>query len=99
MLWSGQWENDKVLGGCVEGEEAFSNWFVDLCRLPLASNDTIAELCVSQPESSSHGWDLQFYRNLHECELESFVNLSLVLDQVRLNEELTDLKIWKPDRS
>ena len=37
------------------GEEAFSNWFVDLCRLSLASNGTIAEICVSQPDSSSHG--------------------------------------------
>ena len=29
----------------------------------------------------------------------SFVNLSLVLDQVRLNKESADLKIWKSDRS
>ena len=74
------------------GEEALSNWFVDLYKLSLASNGTIAELCVSQPDFSSKGSDLQFYRNLHERE-QSFVNLSLVLDQVRLNEELADLRI------
>ena len=28
------------------GKEAFSNRFVDLCRLSLASNGTIAEMCV-----------------------------------------------------
>ena len=27
-----------------------------------------------------------------------FANLSLVLDQVRLNDELEDIRIWKPDR-
>ena len=63
------------------GEEAFSNRFGDLCRLSLAPNSTIAEMCVSQPNSLSHGWDLHFYRNLHERELESFGNLSLILDQ------------------
>ena len=40
------------------GEEAFSDRFVDLCRLSLAHNRTIAEMCVSQYVSSSHGWDL-----------------------------------------
>ena len=71
------------------GEKAFSNRFVDLCRLSLAHNRTIAEMCVSQYVSSSHGWDLKFYRNLHDHELESFANLSFVLDQVHLND------IWK----
>ena len=46
----------------------------------------------------NHGWDLQFYRNLHEREFESFANLSLVLDQVRLNDEPEDIRIWKPVR-
>ena len=50
--------------------------------------------CVSQHVFSSLGWDLKFYRNLHERELESFANLSLVLEQVHLNEELADLRLW-----
>ena len=54
------------------GEEAFSNRFIDLCRLSLAHNDMIAEMCISHNTSSNHGWDLQLYRNLHERELESF---------------------------
>ena len=29
------------------GKEAFSNRFVDLCRLSLAHNGTIAEMCIS----------------------------------------------------
>ena len=36
---------------------------------------------------------------MHERELENFANLSVALDQVRLNEALADLKIWKPNRS
>ena len=57
----------------------------------------ISKMCVSQYESSSHGWDLPVYRNLHESESESFANLSIVLDHVRLNDELEDIRIWKPD--
>ena len=37
------------------GEEAFSNKFVDLCRLSLAHNGMIVELCVSQHQSLSYG--------------------------------------------
>ena len=40
------------------GGEVLSNQFVDLYRLYLASNRTIAELIVPQTSSFSHGWDL-----------------------------------------
>ena len=74
-------------------DEAFSNRFANLHRLSLASNSTIEDLFVSHTGSSPHGWDLQFYRNLHEREFENFANLSVALDQVRLNEALADLRI------
>ena len=80
-------------------DEAFSNRFANLHRISLASDNTIAKLLVPHGGSSMNGWDLKFYRNLHEHELENFANLSVVLDQVRLNEAIADLRIWKPDIS
>ena len=80
-------------------DEAFSNRFANLYRLSLASNSTIMELIVSHNGSSTQGRDLRFYRNLHDREIENFSNLSVALDQVRLNEASADLRIWKPDRS
>ena len=73
--------------------EALSNHFDDLYRLSLAPNCTIAELIVPRTGSSSHGWDLQFFRNLHDRELENFANLIVALDQVHLNKELLDTRI------
>ena len=52
-----------------------------------------------QIRSSFQGWDLFFYGNLHARELQSFLNLSAMLDQVHLNNDLEDPRIWKPDRS
>ena len=46
------------------GDEALSTKFADLYRLSLASNRTIANLVVPHNSSFSHGWDLQFFRNL-----------------------------------
>ena len=34
---------------------------------------------------------------MHATELENFANLSSILDQVRLTEELEDLRIWNPE--
>ena len=74
-------------------DEAFSNRFANLHRISMASNSTIAELLVPHSGSSTNGWNLQLYRNLHERELENFANLSMVLNQVHLNEAMVDLKI------
>ena len=79
--------------------EALSNWFTDLCRLSMSTNLTISELVVPQIDSSYHGWDLHFFRNLHDCELENLASLKVVLDQLHLNEELADFRIWLPDNS
>ena len=81
------------------GEEAFSTRFANLYRWSLAPNCTIAEFFVLETGTPFHRWDLHFYRNLHARELENFVNSSAVLDQVRLNDELADLRIWNLDRS
>ena len=88
-FWEDVWWDGKAL----------ANRFDDLYMLSLASNCTIAELIVSRTSSSSYGWDLQFFRNLHDRELENFTNLTIVLDQVHLNEELTDIRKWLPDNS
>ena len=79
--------------------QALSNLFVDLYRLSMASNSIIAELCVAQIGSAPYGWDLHFYRNLHDRELDSFANLTAVLDQVRLNKELANHRSWQLDIS
>ena len=75
------------------GEQAFSPRFPDLYRLSLAQNCNVAELFVHQTDTTFHGWDLNFYRNLHAREIHNFATLSAILDQVRLNGELEDLKI------
>ena len=81
------------------GEVPFSSRFVDLYRLSLASNSTIAVLLVLQNGITSHWWNLHFYRHMRSSELENFVNLSVILDQVSLNTALEDLRIWIPDIS
>ena len=79
------------------GEEPFSARFANLYRLSLASKMTIAELLVHQTGTTFYGWNLHFYRNMHAIELDNFANLKMILDQVRLIEELEDLRIWIPD--
>ena len=54
-------------------------------------------MVVPQFGFSSHGWDLHFFRNLRDRELENLANLTVILDRVHLNEELTDLRIWLPE--
>ena len=81
------------------GDEAFSTQFVDLYRLSLASNRTIADSVIPNDGSMSHGWDLQFFRNVHDRELGNLVNLTAILEQVHLNEELADTRTWEPDIS
>ena len=65
----------------------------------MSQNCNIVELFGDQLRSSSQGWDLFSYKNLHARELRNFLNLSSILDQVRLNNDLEDLRIWKPNRS
>ena len=79
--------------------EALSNHFTDLYRLSTSTNCTISELVVPQTDSSYHGWDLHFFRNLHDCKLENLADLTVVLDHLHLNEESADLRIWHPDNS
>ena len=79
--------------------DASSNCFIGLYRLSTSTNCTIFELVVPQTDSSYHGWDLHFFRNLHDRELENLANLTVVLDQLHLNEELVDLRIWLLDNS
>ena len=40
-----------------------------------------------------------FYRNLHDWKLENYANLTALLDQVHLNRDLADIRIWKPNNS
>ena len=79
------------------GEEAFAIRFPDLYRLSLAKNQSIANIIVQHTGSITQGWDLHFHRNLHHRELENFAIFSVALDHVRLNVQLSDLRIWKPD--
>ena len=81
------------------GGETLSNQFGDLYRLSLAHNRTIAEMVVLSNNSSPHGWDLQFFRNLHDREIGHLTNLTLILDQVHLIEGVADTRIWQPDNS
>ena len=78
------------------GGEALSIQFGDLFRLSLASNRTIADMVVLHNNTSSHGWDLHFFRNLHDRKLGNLTNLTSILDQVHLNEEVADTRIWQP---
>ena len=80
------------------GEVAFSTRFPDLYRLSHAKNCSIEDLSVNQTGSTSHGWDLDFYRNMHSSEIQNFATTSVILDQVRLNGEMQDLRIWNHDR-
>ena len=80
------------------GEEAFSSRFPDLYGLSHAYNCYIEELFVNQTDTMLHGWDLHFYRNMLAREIQIFATLSVILDQVRLNGELEDIKIWNHDR-
>ena len=66
----------------MTGGELLSTQFVALYRLSLASNRLIAELVVHNNGSQSHGWDLQFFKNLHDRELSNLANLTTILDQV-----------------
>ena len=78
---------------------ALSNRFANLFRISVASNVSIAEVAVSQFGHAPHGWNLRFYRNLHDWELEDYANLTVLLDQVNLNGESADIRIWQPDNS
>ena len=81
------------------GEEAFYVRFPNLYRLSLAQNCNIAELFIHQSGTSFHGWDLRFYRHLNTREILQFAVLSEILDQVHLNGECEDIRIWNHDRS
>ena len=72
---------------------AFSNRFVNLYRLSMATNFSIAEMLVPQFGSTPYGWDLHFYRNLHEWELDNYANLTTLLDTVHLHEDMADNRI------
>ena len=74
-----------------------SNCFADLFRISSASNVSIVEVFVPQSGLVPHGWDLCFYRNLHDWELEDYANLTALLDQVHLNGESVDIRIWQSD--
>ena len=81
------------------GEVAFSIRFPDLYRLSRAQNRNIGELLVNQSGTTFHGWDLHFYRDMHVLEIQNFATMSVILDQVRLNGEMEDIRIWNQDRS
>ena len=49
--------------------------------------------------SSSHGWDLQFFRHLHDRELGNLANPTALLDQIHLIADLADTRTWLPDNS
>ena len=78
---------------------ALSNCFVDLFRISTASNVSIAEVFVPQSGLVPHRWDLRFYRNMHDWELDDYANLTALLDQVHLNGELAYIRIWQPNNS
>ena len=65
----------------------------------LASIDYLRLRIVTLIGTMFHGWDLHFYRNLYAREIQTFATMSVILDQVRLNGELENLRIWNYDRS
>ena len=56
-------------------------------------------MVVLHNSSSSHGWDLQFFINIYDRELGNLTNLTAILDQVHLNEDVANTRIWQPDNS
>ena len=46
-----------------------------------------------------YGWDLHFYRNFHDREVDSFANLTSLLDTVNLRGDKADTRIWVPNNS
>ena len=54
---------------------------------------------MPQIGSSYLGWDLHFFKNLHDRELENLANLTVVLEQLHLSDELANLRIWLSDNS
>ena len=81
------------------GDVAFANRFVDLYRISSAKNSSIADMFGPQLGSTHYGWDLHFRRYFHERELDSFANLTTLLDTVHLRGDVADTRIWVPDNS
>ena len=88
-FWEDIWCNDVAL----------CNRFPDLYRFSMAKNFSIADMFVPQLGSSHYGWNLHFRRNMHDRELDSFANLSSLLDTVHLRGDMVDTRIWVPDNS
>ena len=78
---------------------ALCNRFADLYRISTAKNFSIADMLVPQLGSTHYGWDLHFYRNFHDRELDSFANLTTLLDALHLIGDIADSRIWVPDNS
>ena len=57
-----------------------SNRFVELFRISTTSNVSIAKVFVPQSGLVPHGWDLHFYKNLHDWELDDYADLTALLD-------------------
>ena len=88
-FWENVWCDDISL----------ANRFEDLYRISLNTNCSIAEMLVPHVGSTHYGWDLRFYRNLHDRELDSYALLTVFLDTVHLHEHLADTRVWLPDNS
>ena len=88
-FWEDVWCNDVAL----------CNRFADLYRISRARNSSIADMFVPQLGSTHCGWDLQFCRNLHDRELDSFANITSLLDTIHLRGHMKDSRIWIPDNS
>ena len=88
-FWEYIWCDDVV----------FSNCFVDLYRLSMAKIFSISKMLVAQFGSTPYGWDLHFHRNLHERELDNYVNLTTLLDTVHLHEDMAHSRICIPNNS
>ena len=56
-------------------------------------------MVVPNDGSLSLGWDLQFFRHVHDRELGDLATLTTILEQVHLNEDLADTRTWEPDNS
>ena len=78
---------------------ALANRFVDLDSVSLNTNCSITEMLVPQLGPTNYRWDLRFYRNLHDRELDNYATLAALLDTGHLHEERADTRIWLSDNS
>ena len=69
---------------------SLANRFERLYRVSLNKNCSIAQMLLPYVGSTLQGWDLHFYRNFHDRELDNYASLTALLDTVILHEQLVD---------